>query len=118
RDRRRLGHRQHQHLARLQALHRGVHHEVVVLPAADRAGLAADPGAGDDLAQVGVDEALAPGRLVHGRGAQPRELAGDVLGHSWSTTWGITRWNDSPKRTSWLPDARRAWLPRCSPRWV
>ena len=52
-----------------------------------------DARAGHDLGQREVDDAGPAGRLVHGRDAEPREVG--VVGHSASTTTGISRWNAS-----------------------
>ena len=41
-----------------------------------------------------VDQRQAAARLVHGRGAQLRQL-GENVGHRPLTTWGVTRWNAS-----------------------
>ena len=49
RHRPRLGHRQHEHLARLESRHRGVDHQVVVLAAADRPRRAGGARARHDL---------------------------------------------------------------------
>ena len=70
----RLGHRQHEHLARLQRGHRGVDHQVVVLAAARDPGRPAGARAGNELLELEVDQALRARGLVDGRGAEPREL--------------------------------------------
>ena len=57
---------------------RGVDHQVVGLPAEDRAGRPCRARAGDDPVQVEVDEALAAGGLVDGGGAEAGELVVDA----------------------------------------
>ncbi len=111
----RLRHRQHEHLARLKLGHRGVDHQVVVLAAAHGPGGSGDAGAGKDLDQVRLDVAAAAGRLVHGGRAELCQLFVHVA-HSASTTFGMTRWNASACLISERPEARRAWLARCSAR--
>ena len=86
----RLGHGQHEHVSRLRPVHDGMHHQVVALPAPDGARGAGGARAGDELAQVQVHQALASGGLVHGRGAEARELV-----HSSDCTCGSTRMNAS-----------------------
>ena len=93
RDRERVGHREHEHVAGPRVGDRGVHHQVVALPAQHGPGRAGGARAGDDPLQVEVDEPLAARGLVDGRGAEPRELGDDA--HSSATTWGSTRWNAS-----------------------
>ena len=110
RDRPRLRHRQHQHLAGLGLRDGGVDHQVVVLAAADGAGRARGPRAGDHLDQVEVDHLRPSGRLVHGRRAELGQLC--VEAHRASTTCGVTRWKASANSTALFPDERRAWLPR------
>ncbi len=81
-DRARLGHGQDQHLAGLRLRHHRVHHQVVVLGAADGPRRPGDPRAGQHLDQVGVDEAAAAARLIHGRRAQLGQLLpASVLAH-------------------------------------
>jgi hypothetical protein len=81
-DRRRLGHREHEHLAGLQRRHGGVDHQVVALRADDGPRWPGDAAPGDDLDEVGVDVADAPAALVDGRAAQAGELfEWRVLGH-------------------------------------
>ena len=93
RDRPRLRHRQHEHLAGLQRGHHGVHHQVVVLPAARDPRRPARARAGDELAELGVDQALR-GRRPRRRSRRPAARA--RRSHSSSTTCGSTRMNDSP----------------------
>ena len=115
RHRRRLGHREHQHVAGLRRGHRGVHHQVVVLPAAHgprgsrRRACPAGPGRGRRRSGPCAPTPRRPSRRPAARA--PRRT------HSSSTTCGIMRWNASAWRTSWIPEARRAWLPRWSARW-
>jgi hypothetical protein len=113
-----LGHRQHEHLAGLQRGHRRVDHEVVVLGAARDARRPRDARTGHDLVQGRVDEAAPAAALVNGRRAQPRQLGAVAVAHSSLTTWGITRWKASAYSTDLSPEARRAWLARCSARWA
>ena len=114
---RRLGHRQHEHLAGLRFRHGRVHHEVVVLAAANGPRGPGCTRAREDLDQREVDHRRAPGRLVNRRAPQLRQL-GEHVRHSALTTCGVTRWNASAYRIEESPDERRAWLPRCSPRCV
>jgi hypothetical protein len=107
RDRPRLGHRQHEHLARLDLGHRRMHHQIVVLPATDRPRRARDTGPRHNLVQVGVDVAASAAGLVNGRRAECRQLLHEGA-HSAPTTCGVTRWNASAWRISALPDDRRA----------
>ena len=87
RHRPRLGHRQHEHLARLHRGHRGVDHQVVVLAAAHGARRPGHARAGDDLDQVGVDVPAPAARLVDGRRAQLGQLViGLIRAHSALTT--------------------------------
>ena len=92
RDRRRVGHREDEHVAGLRVGDRGVDHQVVVLPAEHGPGRAGGARAGDDPVQREVDEALAAGGLVDGRDPEAGEL---VAAHSSATTCGMTRWNAS-----------------------
>ncbi len=93
RDRRGLRHRQHEDVAGLDALHRRVHHQVVVLTAANRSRRAGDTRTGNHLHEGGVDETPAPRCLVDGRRPETRELVPGA--HSPVTTSGITRLNAS-----------------------
>ncbi len=115
RDRRRLGHRQHEHLAGLGLGYRSVHHQVVVLAAADGARGAGGARAREHLVERHVDERSPPRRLVDGGAPEPGELGVGVR-HRASTTCGVTRWNASAKRIAALPEERRAWFARCSAR--
>ena len=56
----RLGHRQHDHVAGLDAVHDGVNHQVVVLPAAHGSRGPGGARAGHDLDECLVDEPLRP----------------------------------------------------------
>ena len=117
RHRRRLGHRQHEHLAGLRLSDGRMHHEVVVLAAPNGPRRPGDTRARQNLDQRHVDHGRASGRLVDRRAPQLRQLGEDV-GHNALTTCGVTRWNASAYRIAESPDERRAWLPRCSPRCV
>ena len=70
RHRRRLGHRQHEHLAGLRLGDGRMDHEVVVLAAANGPRGPGGPGARHDLDQVDVDHRRASGRLVDGRASR------------------------------------------------
>ena len=71
----------------------GVHHGVVAGRAERDPGRACDAGAGHDLGQRHVDDPGAAGSLVDGGDAEAGESR--VVGHSASTTTGISRWNAS-----------------------
>ncbi len=66
-----------------------MHHQVVVLAAADRPRRARGARAGDHLHEIEVDDLRARSRLVDGRRAELREL---LPAHSPPTTCGVTRW--------------------------
>jgi len=89
----RLGHRYHQHVARLDRRHRRVHHQVVALAAEDRARGARGARARHDLVPRRVDQPAAAGGLVDRRRTEPSELRDRV--HSAGTTCGRTRWKAS-----------------------
>jgi hypothetical protein len=69
-----------------------MHHEIVVLPADNRARGTGDRRAGDDLMQVGVDISATPTGFVDGRRAEFGQTS-QLLGasHSAATTCGVTR---------------------------
>ena len=119
RDRRGLGHRQHEHLAGLQRGHRGVDHQVVVLrrsarsaPGPRRASRGR-PGAGRASTRP-----RRPAALVDGRRAQPGELGVVVRSQLAPPPAGSRAGRPRRSAPSASPDARRAWLPRCSARWA
>jgi len=89
RHRLRLRHRQHEHLARLRAVHDRVDHQVVALGAAHGPGRPAGPRSGDHPDEVEIEQPPAPGRLVDGGRAEPAELLVEI--HSSATTCGSTR---------------------------
>ena len=90
RDRPRLGHREDEHLARLEPSHRRMDHEVVVLPAADGPRRTRRTRAGNDLDEIGLDASAPPARLVDGRRPELRQLRIERV-HNSPTTCGVTR---------------------------
>jgi hypothetical protein len=117
RDRPRLGHGQHEHLAGLGLRDGRMDHEVVVLATANGSRGAGGTGARHDLDQRHVHDGCASGSLVDRRAPELGELRED-LRHNALTTCGVTRWNASAYWIAESPDERRAWLPRCSARCV
>src|SRR5215210_668517 len=110
----RLRHGQDEDVAGFHPVHRRMHHEDVVLGAADRPGRAGGARAGAHLVKVEVDQALAAGRLEDRRGAELAQLVVDA--HNSLATLGTTRMKASAWRIPAFPETRRAWLPRCSAR--
>ena len=93
-----------------------VHHEVVVLAAADGSRRPGGARAGHDLDQR---RRRRPGRARPPRGPSRCPAARARRSTSVTaqlTTCGVTRWNASAYRIAELPEERRAWLPRCSAR--
>src|SRR5215210_1576972 len=110
----RLRHGQDEDVAGFHPVHRRMHHEDVVMSAADRPGRAGGARAGDHLMKVEIDQALAAGRLEDCRRAELAQLVVDA--HNSLATLGTTRMKASAWRISAFPETRRAWLPRCSAR--
>src|SRR5690606_10452195 len=95
----------------------GVDHEVVVLATHHWQCWAGHAAARDQLRQLEVEQAGSSGGLVHGCRPKLRQLLNDVRrylcsAHMLSTTTGSMRCNASACLTCFLPDTRRAWLPR------
>jgi hypothetical protein len=89
-----LGHRQYEHLAGLRLRDGGVHHEIVVLAAADGSRRTSRARAWKHLNEIDAYDRGSRGRLVDRRGPELRQL--DVgVAHRASTTCGVTRWNAS-----------------------
>ena len=112
RDRPRLRHRQDEHLAGLDALDDGMHHQVVVLAAEDGAGWAGSAAPWQELNQRQVDETLPAGSLVDGCHAKLSQARQFICCHRLLTTQGSVRCKASACLTSAIPEIRRAWLPR------
>ena len=112
RDRPRLRHRQDEHLARLDALDGGMHHQVVVLAAEDGAGRAGSSASGQELDQRQIDQTRPPRSLVDGRHAKLGQTRQLIFCHRLLTTQGSVRCKASACLTSSIPEIRRAWLPR------
>ena len=92
-DRRRLGAREHEHIAGSSLSDSCVHHRVVARHTPCDAGGTGDARARHDLRQLDIDDPDPPGGLVDRRHTEPRERR--VVRQSASTTTGSSRWKAS-----------------------